>query len=208
MTTEYSLDEIERFDREWTDRFAKDCGWEAHVLKDPVDDLNVFFGNLTGSHILDVGCGWGRYVYRFLNQGLVYQGIDHSSEMLKVANDVNPEASFLEGSFRSLPFPTDHFDGLWSCCSLAAVPKVHLVAILQEYLRVLKPGGVMMLVMPFLQYSDEEMYTDDDGKPSIYQAHYYLDEFVEYVTRSGFEILESAYRFTSGSMFVLVRKPN
>lgn len=205
--TEYTLDEIERFDREWTDRFAQDCGWEAHALQDPVDDLNLFFNHIPGNNMLDVGCGWGRYVFRFFDQGLVYQGIDHSVEMLKVARETNPEADFIEGSFRTMSFPSDHFDGLWSCCSLAAVPKVHLVDILKEHYRVLKPGGVMMVVMPFLQYSDEQMYTDDDGNPEIYQAHYHLDEFEEYVRNAGFDVVESDYRWTNGSFFVLVKKP-
>ena len=65
----------------------------------------------------------------------------------------------------------------------------------------------MMIVMPSLLYSDEEMYEDDDGNPEIYQSHYYLDEFLEYVTNAGFEIIEADYRQWNGSMYVLVKKP-
>ena len=205
--TEYTLDEIERFDREWTDKFAQDCGWEAHVLNDPVDDLRLFFDHIPGTNMLDVGCGWGRYIFRFFDQGLIYQGIDHSVEMLKVAKKTNPGATLLNGSFRSMPFPTNHFDGVWSCCSLAAVPKVHLVSILEEHYRILKLGGVMMVVMPLAECNDEQMYTDDDGNPEIYQAHYHLGEFEEHVRNAGFDIVKSDYRWANGSFFVLVKKP-
>lgn len=207
MKTEYSLDDLERFDREWTDQFATDCGWEEHVLQDPVDDLDLFFTHIPGASMLDVGCGWGRYVHRFFDRDLSYQGIDHSIEMLRVAREKNPDATFLQGTFRALPFTNDHFDGLWNCCSLSAVPKKHLVTVLEEQLRVLRPSGVMMIVMPSLLYSDEEMYEDDDGNPEIYQSHYYLDEFLEYVTNAGFEIIEADYRQWNGSMYVLVKKP-
>lgn len=206
MTTEYSLEEIERFDRTWTDQFAKDCGWEAHELKDPVDDLNLFFGRLPGEKMLDAGCGWGRYVFRFLDHGLNYEGIDHSVEMLRVAQATNPDARFVEGTFRTLPYESESFDGVWSCCALAAIPKAHLMAILQEHARVLKRDGVMMIVMPLTQYSEEMMYKDDDGNPEIYQAHYHLDEFEEHVRQAGLTILESDYRWTNGSFFVLTQK--
>lgn len=208
MTAEYTLDEIERFDRQWTDQFAVRCGWKEHFLTDPVDDLYLFFDHIPNSKMLDVGCGWGRYIFRFFDQGLAYQGIDHSVEMLKVARKDNPEASFHEGSFRVLPFPTDHFDGIWSCCSLSAVPRAHLVEVLQEHLRVLKPGGVMYIVMPAPPESQEMLYRDDNGNPEIYQAHYHLDEFEEHVKKSGLRIIESDYRPTKGSFFVLAQKLN
>lgn len=204
---EYTLDQIEIFDRKWTDSFAARCGWEDHILKDPVDDLGLFFDHIPGTQMLDIGCGWGRYVSRFFDRGLVYQGIDHSAEMLRIASRDNPGVIFHEGSFRALPFPSDQFDGIWSCCSLSAIPKKHLVEILQEHQRVLKPGGVMYIVMPAPPDSQEIMYMDDDEKPGIYQAHYYLDEFEVYVMTAGLQIVLSDYRPMNGSFYVLARKP-
>lgn len=210
MTTEYSLDEIEAFDRDWTDRFAVKKGWEEHHLTDPVEDLRLFFDHIPGKLILDSGCGWGRYVHRFTDAGLEYVGLDHSCEMLVVAGTSNPGLKFIQGTFRKIPFPSEHFDGIWSCCSLAAVPKRHLVEILSEHKRVLKPEGIIAIVMPaFDQYgSGEEMYTDDDGNPEIYQAHYHLDEFCEHVEGAGLKIIDAAYRWHNGAMYVLAKKPN
>jgi ubiquinone/menaquinone biosynthesis C-methylase UbiE len=203
---ELSFEQIEQVGREWTDKFAAQCGWKNHVLKDPIDDLQLFFDRIPGIKMLDVGCGWGRYIFRFFDQGLVYQGIDHSVEMLRAARKDNPNATLHEGSFRALPFPSDHFDGLWSCCSLSAIPKAYLIKILQEHLRVLKPGGVMYIVMPAPPESQEMMYRDDDGNPEIYQAHYHLGEFQEYVNQSGFKILDADYRHEHGSFYVLCEK--
>lgn len=208
MTTEYSLEQIEAFDREWTDVFAARKGWEEHDLKDPVEDLRLFFDHIPGKNMLDAGCGWGRYVYRFLEVGLNYIGLDHSGEMLIVANASNPGLKFVQGTFRKIPFPSEHFDGIWSCCSLAAVPKKHLVEILSEHKRVLKPEGIIVIVMPaFVKYdSSEEMYKDNDGNPTIYQAHYELDEFCVHVESAGFTIVDSEYRWHNGSMYVMAKK--
>ena len=206
MQIQYTLEELEGFDRTWTDRFALQSSWEAHDLSDPVDDLELFFTHLSGTNILDVGCGWGRYVLRFSERHLGYLGIDNSLEMLKVARTTNPALLFIQGSFRFLPFAGEQFDGLWNCCTLGAIPKANLVDILEEHHRVLKAGGVMMIIMPAPPFSEEVLYLDDEDKPEIYQAHYHLDEFEEHVKKAGFTIVDSGYRMREGSMFVLVRK--
>lgn len=207
MSIEYTLAQVEEIDRKYSNEFAKTRGWNYHYLEEPIDDLCEFFLALTGRKILDSGCGWGRYVYRFLEQGLEYHGIDHSAEMLAVAMVDNPGVRFTEVSFISLPFLDEHFDGIWSCCSLGEIPKAHVVNVLQEHYRVLIQGGVMSIVIPFLGISNEEMYTKENGDPSIYQSHYLLDEFLWYVEKAGFEILKSGYRLQSGSLYVVAKRP-
>lgn len=207
MKTEYSLEELEGFDRTWTDNFARRKGWEEHYLVDPVDALTQFFSHIPGKRMLDVGCGWGRYVHRFIEQDLDYTGLDHSCEMLAVAKANNPGVRFTQGTFRQIPFPDDHFDGLWSCCSLSAVPKKHIVSVLAEHHRVIKVGGVMTIILPSLHYSDEDMYEDDDGGPSTFQAHYVHNEFVDYINQTEFTIVDTEdWYFSQGSMSVLLRK--
>ena len=208
MDQSFDPDKMERLDQAYTDRFARRKGWEDFYLTDPVDDLALFFGHLPGQSILDAGCGWGRYVFRFIDQGLDYAGIDHSVEMLTVAKATNSTAEFKQASFRNIPFPDCHFDGIWSCCALPAVPKHHLETVLREHLRVLKPGGVMYVVMPAAPpESYEEIYLDDTGQPSIFQAHYFIEEFSKYFTDVGFTIIEVDYRYRNGSMYVLAQKP-
>lgn len=203
---EYSLEQIEAIDREWTNNFAAKSGWDEHYLEDPVNDLAIFFEHTPGPRILDVGCGWGRYIWRFLDQGLDYHGLDQSSEMLRVAKTSNPDSRFIESSFRKIPFPNEHFDGLWSCCALSGIPKKYLVEILREHLRVLRRGGFTIFIMP-INDVHEKMYTDDDGKPELYQAYYSLREFGDYVTSAGFSIVSAGHRWNQGSFSVLATRP-
>ncbi len=207
MTTETKLtfDEIETIDRTWTDQFAKRAGWNEHEMEDPIDDLEIFFQALSGTLILDSGCGWGRFVWRFHDQNLEYVGLDQSIEMLNVARENNPESIFIESSFRKIPYPSEYFDGVWICCALSGVPKNNIVEVLAEHKRILKQGGVIMIVMPMLNESSEQLFTDS-VQPPLYQSYYFMNEFMGCVTEAGFDIVSYGRRPGPGSFSILARK--
>ncbi len=203
----YPLAEIEALDRKWTDAFARRHGWEEHFLTDPVDDLKVFADHVPGMRMLDVGCGWARYVRLFLGAGFTYTGLDNSQEMLKVARENHPQLPFVHAPASAMPLPDASFDALWSCCVLSYMPKAHVTSVLSEHLRVLVPGGVLMMVLPCPFDSYEDMSYDDDGNPELYYAYYFLEEFEEYVRAAGFEIVIGDYRPQNGSMYLLAKRP-
>jgi ubiquinone/menaquinone biosynthesis C-methylase UbiE len=208
MDQSYDPDEMERLDILHADEFARSKGWQEHAyLQDPLKDLALFFSHFSGQDLLDAGCGWGRYVEQFLSRNLKYTGLDHSAEMLKAAQEANPETSFVLGSVRQIPLPDYHFDGIWSCCVLSAIPKRNLVEVLREHYRVLRPGGVLYVVLPLNHpISYEVLYDDDDGTPIIYQAYYSTDEFGVYLTEAGFTVVEEGYRYDHGSMYIMAKK--
>ena len=66
----------------------------------------------------------------------------------------------------------------------------------------------MYVVMPAAPpESYEEIYLDDNGQPSIFQAHYYIEEFSKYFADAGFTVIDEDYRYRNGSMYVLAQKP-
>jgi ubiquinone/menaquinone biosynthesis C-methylase UbiE len=102
--------------------------------------------------ILDVGCGGGRTVHKLAGiatEGKVY-GIDFSEESVNASRRTNKQLIELgrveirHGSVSSLPFSDNMFD-------LVSAVETHyfwpdLVADMQEVLRVLKPGGKLILI--------------------------------------------------------------
>jgi ubiquinone/menaquinone biosynthesis C-methylase UbiE len=102
--------------------------------------------------ILDVGCGGGRTVARLAaaaTEGKVY-GIDYSEESVAASQRTNRQAieegrvEILHASVSRLPFPDQMFD-------LVTAVETHyywpdLNADLKEILRVLKPGGALVLI--------------------------------------------------------------
>lgn len=102
--------------------------------------------------ILDVGCGGGRTVSKLATlagEGKVY-GVDYSPESVAMARKVNREGiaagriEIHEGSVSHLPFAADMFD-------LITAVETHfwwpdLPADMREVLRVLKPGGTLVVI--------------------------------------------------------------
>lgn len=102
--------------------------------------------------ILDVGCGGGRTVSKLAalaTQGKVY-GVDYSEASVTVAIRTNRRwikmgrAEIREGSVSQLPFSQDMFD-------MATAVETHfwwsdLPADMREVLRVLKPGGTLVII--------------------------------------------------------------
>lgn len=204
--TLFDPDEAERLGIAYSDSYARDREWEHEDLSDPTEDIDLFFGHIPGRRMLDVGCGWGRQVYHFLDHGLEYIGIDHSKLMIEAAQEANPGVRFEVMSCHALEFPRDTFDGLWCCCVLSGEPKHNMPAVLRELRRVLTPGGVMMIVMPDVHGTYEELARDNDGNPLLYYSSYELEELSNLLLDSGFADIERNYRISEGAMSVLVRK--
>jgi ubiquinone/menaquinone biosynthesis C-methylase UbiE len=102
--------------------------------------------------ILDIGCGGGRTVSKLAaraSEGKVH-GVDYSTASVSLANRVNGRwiemgrVEIREGSVSQLPFSADMFD-------LATAVETHfwwpdLPADMREVLRVLKPGGKLLII--------------------------------------------------------------
>lgn len=99
-----------------------------------------------GFNILDAGSGSGR-LYNFLkNKNIQYQGIDTSTNLVKISKDTYPEASFREGDITALPYNNDLFDLIFCVATLHHIPSSKLRAqTIREFNRVLKPNGYLLM---------------------------------------------------------------
>jgi SAM-dependent methyltransferase len=99
--------------------------------------------------ILEAGCGSGRWVGWFVRQGWQTTGIDWSEALCDRARQSVPGGVFVAGDMRAMPFPSQSFG---SVISLGAVE--HDVegplAALREYHRVLSPGGIAIITVPYM----------------------------------------------------------
>ena len=96
---------------------------------------------------LDVGCGTGQLIEELVKEfgPLIYStGLDFSSKMVALASAKNLPANFVLADAHALPFATEEFDILTCCHSFPYYQNKPLV--LQEFFRVLKPGGYLFLV--------------------------------------------------------------
>jgi ubiquinone/menaquinone biosynthesis C-methylase UbiE len=95
--------------------------------------------------VLDVGCGPGGDTAVLQSHQLNAIGLDFSHEMMRVGrDDYGSRAPFVQADMRRLPF-AGQINGLWVCASLLHLERADVLPTLQEFHRVLKPGGILYL---------------------------------------------------------------
>ena len=95
--------------------------------------------------ILDIGCGAGRHLKLFAENGFNVYGIDFSnsgiSSAKKLLKDHHLNANFFLGSMYDLPYSNNFFDGIISVGSFAYSDSVGMQKSIDEMYRVLKYHG-------------------------------------------------------------------
>lgn len=96
--------------------------------------------------VADVGCANGRMLAWVKKQGASYVGIEPSAQLLKVAEKNYPHETFKLGSMLKLPLADQSVDVCLLNASLHHLPTPLLSQATQELRRVLKPGGLVLMV--------------------------------------------------------------
>lgn len=98
--------------------------------------------------VLDVACGTGDMVVELLRTrhaaSLQVTGVDLSEEMMAIAKRKAPQAEYRLADVERLPFGDASFDAV--TCAFGVRNFVHLEQGLREMLRVLKPGGKLVIL--------------------------------------------------------------
>ena len=100
----------------------------------------------TSGRLLDAGCGPGHWSAHLSQDGLRdVVGVDASADFVAAARERFPELSFSRADLASLPLEDDSVGGILAWYSLIHTPPAGLPAILKELVRVLAPGGSILI---------------------------------------------------------------
>ncbi|MBL9100944.1 MAG: methyltransferase domain-containing protein [Myxococcales bacterium] len=101
-----------------------------------------------GMRILDVATGSGAQAFAFATRGAEVVGIDLSEAMLRIARRKNrhPRLTFHRADAVALPFPNASFDVACISFALHEMPRSVRNAAMMELVRVIKPGGSVVVV--------------------------------------------------------------
>lgn len=153
-----------------------------------------------GTTVLDVGCGFGgsaRILAR--DYGFSVTGITISPNQVKRAQQLTPEsldAKFQVDDAMALSFPDESFDVVWSVEAGPHMPDKAVFA--RELLRVLKPGGVLVLA-DWNQRDDRQKPLNFWERPVMRQL---LDQWShpEFASIEGFSELLAETGLVSGDV--------
>lgn len=98
------------------------------------------------TRILDVGCGTGRWLRRYEQFGFRPTGVDATVGMLRLARERGTAAALTAGEAHRLPFRDATFDAVSDITVTQHIPASLQVPALAEMMRVLRPGGCLILM--------------------------------------------------------------
>ena len=116
-----------------------------------------------GRRVLDAGCGYGIYAMSLAEEGYRVDAIDLDEKRIAVLNRMRGEYAALKdtlalhtGSLTALPYAADTFDGI--ICSEVIEHVTDDAAAIAELSRVLKPGGTLILSVPYDSKHNQKLY--------------------------------------------------
>ncbi|WP_105972332.1 class I SAM-dependent methyltransferase [Streptomyces geranii] len=166
-----------------------------------------------GGQVADLGCGPGRVTAYLDSLGLSVFGLDLSASMLAVARRENPGLRFEQGSMLELDLADGSLGGVVAWYSTIHTPDERLPALFGEFLRVLAPGGYLLLGF---QVGDEPRHLDQPfGHPvSMDFLRRRPDPIAGLLTDAGFTLVSQTVREadeevgeSSPQAFLMARRP-
>lgn len=130
-------------------------GTWAIKLEEPPKRLTSFLQSkkIVSPH-LDVGCHVGHFILPLARKGIEVYGLDASQKVLgfakKYAAQLGIEINLHHGLAQEMPY-NDNFFGSVSCFQMLehSESDEHLALIMGQLWRVLKPGGWLMITVPY-----------------------------------------------------------
>jgi len=181
------------------DRVAEDY---AQQFRDEMDQkpfdrkmLDWLIEKLGGSGIIcDMGCGPGQIARYLHRQGVKACGVDLSPAMVQQAQSLNPEIPFQRGDMLALADVADNsYGGIAAFYSIVHIPRRKVVQALQEFKRVLRPQGVLLLAFHIGQ---EIKHLDEwwGKEVSVDFLFFETEEMKSYLMTAGFGLEEVSQR--------------
>jgi SAM-dependent methyltransferase len=104
-----------------------------------------------GASLLDGGCGRGEWTVHLRRQGFQAVGVDISRRTVETLHRIFPDIPFAAADVRRSGFPDGHFD-LYFSWGVFEHFEEGLQPCLTEAFRILKPGGVLLISVPFANW--------------------------------------------------------
>jgi SAM-dependent methyltransferase len=161
----------------------KGIGWlDAHL-----DELARAVG--ADARVADVGCGPGHHTVHLRGLGVRAYGFDLSYEML----DATGIADLVQADMRTLPIAAGALDGVWCAAALLHIPRAMVPGVLDEFHRVLRPKGRLVLMIAEGEGERWEQVPYRDDAQQRFFIYHSFDAITAELARAGF-VLESHTR--------------
>lgn len=160
-----------------------------------------------GARLLDVGCGTGHQLAKYVAAGYECSGCEPSSEMLARARAANPGVPLVQATADQLPYPDGSFDVVLSVEVMRYLAEP--APALSEFSRVLAPGGrALVTFAPKYSTSLYPLINKVTGRvkvgrlSKVQQYFHTTDELERLFRRAGFSEVAVIPRFYGPFIYV------
>lgn len=132
--------------------------------------------------VAELGCGPGRVTAHLRDLGLDVFGVDLSPVMIELARTAHPDLRFEVGSMDALDMEDGELRGIVSWYSVIHAPPQDVRSYVDEFRRVLAPGGHLLLA--FFESEGEPVTVFDHKVAAAYR--WPIDDLTHLVAEAGF----------------------
>ncbi len=178
--SKFAVDTYNKIAEIYTDKYFSDLTDTPYIDK--------FLNQLPrGGKVLDIGCGPGTFSKYLVDKGFAVEGVDLSTEMIKIAKIKVKGASFNIMDMRRLDFGNSFFDGLLVAYSLIHIPSKEIANTLKGFNRVLKIGGLVLIVA---QCGESDKTVDEPlmKGEKIFINFFTTQKLTDFLTKAGFNV--------------------
>lgn len=158
--------------------------YQHHRLELPLRFSSLLKKN---SRVLDLGCGPGRDLDVFSNDGHIATGIDLNEDFVEMAKSRH---NVIHADMRELPtlFSDSSFNGIWAQASLVHLSHEEATSVVADCFRLLHPEGIFYTCVPTT--GDSGWTTESDG--TRWYTVWPERSFVDVCINAGFAITDVA----------------
>ena len=163
------------------------------------DTYDSFLGLLpkNDSAILDIGCGPGNITKYLLDNHpeISVLGIDIADEMLQLAKENNPSASFKLMDCNSIHNIKTSFDGIMSGFCLPYLSKEEVSTFIKSSFQLLNTNGILYISTMEDSYENSKYIGPSSGENEAIYTYYYPEDYLKNVLlENGFKISRIVYK--------------
>ena len=152
---------------------------------------------------LDFGCGVGRLTQALAEHFETVVGVDIAPTMIAEAAKYNRHGDRCTYSVNDRPdlrqFIDAEFDFIFTLIVLQHMAPHYAKGYLKEFLRLLKPGGVVLFQLPELSLTPEGRVLPEDSGPVMDMFGIPPFEVIEFIESNGGRILNVHYNLSPGA---------